>query len=172
MAKKVGLFYDPVDVDGLYEIVKRLVMEIRKGNIELLNSPGDEEARRKKESEADPAYQKLVEQGKTYPIWHFLYQPDPELLDKLCACDIVLLLITAHLMANDDLYDLLEQLVARKSYLIPIIFKPCDLEGSPIAGKSVLPQNKEPVTKWPDLDDAWADVASGIRIALELKKKE
>jgi len=93
--------------------------------------------------------------------------------DNLNAADIVLLLVTANFLASDYCYDIemtraIERHEIGEARVIPIILAP--VEGwmhSPFAKLQVLPKDGKPVTKWDDRDEAFVNVAQGIRRAIE-----
>ncbi len=49
----------------------------------------------------------------------------------------------------------------------PIIMKSCDWSGAPFGKLQALPKNAKPVTKWDDRDEAFLNVAQGIRRAVQ-----
>jgi hypothetical protein len=51
--------------------------------------------------------------------------------------------------------------------VIPVILRSVDWQASPFARLQVLPKDGKPVTLWPDRDEAFTDVAKGIRRAVE-----
>jgi hypothetical protein len=51
--------------------------------------------------------------------------------------------------------------------VIPVILRPCDLEGSPFMKLQALPKNLKLVTQWDDQDEAFLNVVQGIRRAVE-----
>ncbi len=93
-----------------------------------------------------------------------------EIDNALEAADIILLLVSADFLASDYCYDVeLERALARHkkgdALVVPIIIRPVDLEDSPLAGLQALPTNAKAVTTWDNRDEAWLNVARGIRIA-------
>ncbi|MCP4654872.1 MAG: ATP/GTP-binding protein, partial [bacterium] len=50
--------------------------------------------------------------------------------------------------------------------VIPIILRPCDWQRAPFGQLQALPKDGKPVTSWPDRDQAFLDVAQGIRRAI------
>ncbi len=88
---------------------------------------------------------------------------------NLNAADIVLLLVTANFLASDYCYDIemmraIERHETGEARVLPIILAP--VEGwthSPFAKLQVLPKDGKPVTKWDDRDEAFVNVAQGIR---------
>lgn len=93
----------------------------------------------------------------------------------LDAANIILLLISSDYMDSDYCYSIemqraLEKHKQGKARVIPIILRPVDLEGTPIASLRVLPSSGKPITSWSNQDAAFTDVSKGIRkVILELK---
>jgi CheY-like chemotaxis protein len=84
------------------------------------------------------------------------------------AADIVLLLISPDFMASDYCYDVeMTRAIARHqsgaTRVVPVIARSVDLEGAPFATIQALPKDAKPVTSWSNRDEAWTDVAKGIR---------
>ncbi len=56
--------------------------------------------------------------------------------------------------------------------MIPILLRPTDWSETPFKKLQVLPTNAKPITKWQNRDDAFLNVAMGIRTAVnELNAK-
>jgi len=79
------------------------------------------------------------------------------------AANIILLLISADAIASDYFYS--EQLQASlgryqagEAYLVPIIVRPCHWQAMPVGQLQMLPRNGNPVSSWPNQDEAWAEV--------------
>lgn len=95
--------------------------------------------------------------------------------NNLNSADIVLLLVTANFLASDYCYDIemqraMERHDVGEARVIPIILTP--VEGwmhSPFAKLQVLPKDGKPVTRWDDRDEAFVNVAQGIRRAIGLR---
>ncbi|QLE48133.1 toll/interleukin-1 receptor domain-containing protein [Nostoc sp. C057] len=92
-----------------------------------------------------------------------------EIDDNLDIADIILLLVSANFLASDYCYDkemkrAMERHQTREARVIPIILKPVDDWNSAPFGKlQALPQNAKPITSWQDQDEAFLNVAQGIR---------
>ena len=89
----------------------------------------------------------------------------------LQTADVILLLISSTLFASDDLLqEGISQALTRhergEALIIPILMRPVDLEATPIGALRVLPSNGIPVSKWRNRDEALADIARGIRMAV------
>lgn len=48
-----------------------------------------------------------------------------------------------------------------------MILRECDWSGAPFAHLQALPKDGKPVTKWTNRDEAWKNVALGVRAAVE-----
>ncbi len=95
-----------------------------------------------------------------------------EIDDNLNAADVILLLVSPTFVASDYCWDMemkraLERHEAREARVIPIILRPVDWSGAPFAKLQALPKNAKPVTTWPNRDEAFLDVAKGLRAAIE-----
>ncbi|WP_445630880.1 toll/interleukin-1 receptor domain-containing protein [Nostoc sp. DSM 114167] len=92
--------------------------------------------------------------------------------DNLEIADIILLLVSANFLASDYCYDkemtrAMERHETREARVIPIILKPSDWNGAPFGKLQALPKNAKPVTSWQDQDEAFLNVAQGIRRVVE-----
>ncbi len=97
---------------------------------------------------------------------------EAQLKDKLKSSPVILLLISADFLASDYCYDIEMKMAIERHKLgtalvIPIILRPCDLDGSPFMELQALPKDLKPITQWDDQDVAFLDVAKGIRRAVE-----
>ncbi len=99
-----------------------------------------------------------------------------EIDEHLDKAHVILLLISSDFLASDYCYDLemnraIERHERREARVIPVILRPCDWHYAPFARLQALPNDAKPVTKWDDRDDAFLDVAKGIRkVAEEFSK--
>src|SRR5262245_18962055 len=89
------------------------------------------------------------------------------------SADIVLLLISPDFMASDYCYDVemtraMERHQSGAAKVVPVIARSVDLEGAQFATIQALPKDAKPVTSWPNRDEAWTDVAKGIRKLAEI----
>lgn len=95
-----------------------------------------------------------------------------EIDEQLKAADIILLLVSASFLASDYCYDIelglaLEREKAGEAVVIPVVLRPCEWASAPFGRLQALPKNGRPITKWKNRDDAFADIANGIRRAAE-----
>ncbi len=92
--------------------------------------------------------------------------------ENLEIADIILLLVSANFLASDYCYDkemtrAMERYETREARVIPIILKPTDWNDAPFSKLQALPKNAKPITTWPDQDEAFLNVAQGIRRVVE-----
>ena len=88
----------------------------------------------------------------------------------LDTADIILLLVSADFLASDYCYDkemtrALERHEAGTARVIPVILRPCDWHSAPFGKLQALPKDGKPVTTWKNRDEAFTDIARGIREA-------
>lgn len=92
--------------------------------------------------------------------------------EQLNSAKIILLLISDHFLASDYCYDIeMQRAIARheagEAVVIPIILKPVDWRGAPFGKLQALPKDGKPVTKWSNRDEAFLNIAQGIREAAQ-----
>ncbi len=81
--------------------------------------------------------------------------------------DIILLLVSPNFMASDYCYGVemrqaLEKHKAREAHIIPIILHPVHWQETPLSDLQALPTDAKPVSTWPNHDEAYLDIATGI----------
>lgn len=96
--------------------------------------------------------------------------------ENLKRADIVLLMISADFLASDYCHDLemvtaLERHERGEARVIPVIVRKCDWESAAFAKLQAIPQDGKPVTAWADTDEAWTDVARGLRRAITRSRR-
>lgn len=94
-----------------------------------------------------------------------------EIASHLDDADIILLLVSPDFLASDycwsvEMTQAMERHRAGKAIVIPIILRPAEWESAPFAELQALPRYAKPVTTWPDRDEAFLDIAKGIRKAV------
>ncbi len=92
--------------------------------------------------------------------------------DRLRSAQIILLLISADFIASDYCYDVemklaMERDTTGEARVIPIIVRKVDWQTAPFSKLQALPRNGKPIKSWNDEDEAFADIARGIRRAAE-----
>lgn len=92
----------------------------------------------------------------------------------LNTAQIILLLVSPDFMASDYCYDIemkraLERHERGEARVIPIILRPVDWQNAPFGKLKALPTDAKPIfsSKWHTLDEAFFDVAEGIREAIK-----
>jgi len=94
-------------------------------------------------------------------------------IDKnLEEAQLILLLVSASFLASDYCYDIemkraIERHEAREARVIPVVLRPCEWQRSPLARLQSFPTNGRAITLWRNRDQAFTDVAEGIRKAVE-----
>lgn len=96
---------------------------------------------------------------------------DAEIDANLESADIVLLLVSADFINSmycweKELERGLERHEAKEAVVIPIVVRAVDLEGVSFGYIQSLPTDRKPITSWANRDEAWADVARGLRNAI------
>jgi TIR domain len=91
---------------------------------------------------------------------------------QLEQASIILLLVSADFLASNYCYEVeMSRALARheagQARVIPIALRSVDWQGAPFAHLQALPTDAQPITKWPDQDEAWTNVTAGIRRAIE-----
>jgi hypothetical protein len=98
---------------------------------------------------------------------------DKAIDEHLESAHIILLLISADFLASDFRYDVvmkraMERHKAGEASVIPIILREVDWRGAPFGKLQALPKDAKPVTSWSNIDEAFTDIAKGIRRAVEI----
>lgn len=94
-----------------------------------------------------------------------------EIDQKMDSARVILLLISANFLASDYCYDIelnraMERHHAGEAQVMPIVLKPVDWSGAPFGKLQALPKNAKPVTTWDNRDEAFLNIAQGIRKAI------
>jgi hypothetical protein len=87
---------------------------------------------------------------------------------------IILLLVSVDFINSDYCYDdelkrALQRRAAGEAVVIPIILRQCEgwQKNTPFGALQALPRDGKPIKTWADPDEAWTDVARGIRQVVE-----
>jgi hypothetical protein len=130
---------------------------------------------------------KMLKRNNVIDIW-----TDKEILpgqdfnkdinESLINADIVLLLLSSSFLNSDYIWRNEMQIALKnskegKAIAIPVILRPClwkEVEG--LAQLQALPMNEDgrlvPISKWEDKDEAWVQVASGLKRVIENMKQK
>jgi hypothetical protein len=89
---------------------------------------------------------------------------------ELECAEIILLLISPDFLASEYCYSVemthaLQRHEAGEARVIPVILRPCDWTHAPFGKLLAAPRDGKPVTRWPDTDEAFLDIATAIREA-------
>lgn len=91
--------------------------------------------------------------------------------ERLYAAQIILLLISDEYLYSGKLALEANPATRRnntgEARTIPIILRPCEWQRTPFYLLRALPDSARPVSEWPDLEAAFANIAAGIRKAVE-----
>jgi hypothetical protein len=92
-----------------------------------------------------------------------------QISDQMEQSEIILLLISSDFLASDYCYDVevvraLEKHARGEAWVIPVILRPCDWGRTAFAKLQALPSDAKPVTMWANRDEAFTNVANGIRL--------
>ena len=99
--------------------------------------------------------------------WH------AEISRELESADLIVLLVSSDFLDSDFCYQeemvrALERSDRREARVIAVLARPVDgWESTPFAKLQVVPSNAVPISRWPDQDEALADVASMLRKVVE-----
>jgi Flp pilus assembly protein TadD len=88
--------------------------------------------------------------------------------DNLEKAELILLLISPDFLHSDYCYDIeMKRALARheagEAWVVPIHLRPVDWKDAPFAHLQALPTDARPVTAWADRDQAFTNIAQGIR---------
>ena len=95
-----------------------------------------------------------------------------EIDDNLVRADVILFLVSPPFMASEYCWEIemtcaMERHEIGEARVIPIILRPVDWHSAPFGKLQALPRDGSPVTRWPDRDEAFLDVAKGLRAVIE-----
>jgi len=93
-----------------------------------------------------------------------------EISQHLENSQIILLLISPYFIASDYCYNAemtraLELHNSGDARILPVILHPCDWQNLPFGKLQALPKDGKPVSKYPNLHDAFLEITLGIRAA-------
>ncbi len=92
---------------------------------------------------------------------------DKTIMDELKKANIILLLISVDFNASDFIWEKeLSEAMRRheegSAFVVPIILRSCKWTDMPYAKLQALPTNATPITEYPNKDQAFTEVATGI----------
>src|SRR5262249_40183048 len=88
--------------------------------------------------------------------------------DNFKRAHLILLLVSADFIASDYCFEIemqtaLQRAAKQEAVVVPLILRDCDWAIAPFAGLQALPRDARPVTSWSNRDEAWKNVARGIK---------
>lgn len=91
-----------------------------------------------------------------------------EIDDNLERADVILLLISSSFIASNYCFEkemtrAMQRHDAGEARVIPVILRACDWHDAPFGKLQALPKDGKPVNSWPDSDEAFTNIAQGIR---------
>lgn len=97
---------------------------------------------------------------------------DQAISGQLESADLVLLLVSKDFINSDyiwghELETAMNRQKRGEASVVPVMLRAVDIDGAPFADLQGLPTDLRPVTSWPNRDEAWTDVAKGIRRTVE-----
>jgi hypothetical protein len=96
---------------------------------------------------------------------------DPAISAELDRAEVILFLLSTDFLSSRYCHDVelqraLERAERGEAKIIPIVLRPCEWQESVLGKFMALPRDGKPVTKFADLDDAFLEIAKGLRAAL------
>lgn len=143
-------------------------------SIELFFSYADEDEDLLNEIEKQLS--SLKKQGKINPWSVRKLTPGAELetqvAQHLNSARIIILLISQYFLASDECYSIqltraMERYAKGEAIVIPIILRPVDWRNEAFGRLKPLPEKGKPVTSWANRDEAFENIARGIRAVVE-----
>ncbi|HMK04798.1 MAG TPA: toll/interleukin-1 receptor domain-containing protein [Ferruginibacter sp.] len=97
---------------------------------------------------------------------------DEKIGNALTTADIILLLISVDFNNSQYIWDkelkiALERHESDEARVIPVILRTCEWSEMPYTKLQVLPTNAKPISSFDDADEAYTDVAKGIRMVVD-----
>ena len=96
---------------------------------------------------------------------------DGQISENLESADIILLLVSPYFLASNYCYDVelkraMERHDANSARVIPVIVDPCDWHSAPFGKLLAMPKDGKPISKFPNIHDAFLQVTNAIRQAI------
>jgi len=97
---------------------------------------------------------------------------DDEIKNALATADIILLLISVDFnnskyIWENELNIALKRHEKKEARVIPVILRTCDWADMPYAKLQALPTGARPISSFADKDEAYTNVAKGIRVVVD-----
>ena len=82
---------------------------------------------------------------------------------QVTEADVLIVLVSPDLRVDDESMRWVEWARDTGKRVVPILVSPCEWEVGPLAGIAPLPRSGMPISRWQDQDEAWTEVARGLR---------
>jgi tetratricopeptide (TPR) repeat protein len=101
---------------------------------------------------------------------------EQEIKEQLASADIILLLVSADLLASDECYtnelhSALQRHEAGEAVLVPVIVRSVDWSLTPFHMLQALPTEGKAVVNWANRDQAFFDIAQGLKRVIERRRR-
>lgn len=102
---------------------------------------------------------------------------DKTISEHINSDDIILLLVSPDFIASEYCYETemtraLERHDAGEAVVIPVILRACEWHYAPFGKLMATPRDGKPVKQWPDVDEAFLQVAQAIRAAANQRERK
>jgi hypothetical protein len=129
----------------------------------LLKRLNDQLALLQRQGLIRPWYDRRISAGS---VW------EQEIDSHLKSARVILLLVSSAFLASDYCYstevqEAMKRHEAGEAIVIPIILRPCEWKTAPFGKLQALPRDAKAVTRWSNRDDAYDNIAQGIRKVVE-----
>ncbi len=93
-----------------------------------------------------------------------------QISENLESAGIILLLVSPYFLASNYCYDVemkraMERHESGEARVIPVIVDPCDWHSTPFGKLLAMPQDGKPISKFPNMHDAFLQITNAIRQA-------
>jgi hypothetical protein len=97
---------------------------------------------------------------------------DQSIADAMESSEVILLLVSADFLESSYCYsrEMMRAMTrhrAGEARVIPVILRDCDWHAAPFGELLAAPKDGKAITLWPDIDQAFSDVAKQVRRAVE-----
>jgi TIR domain len=113
----------------------------------------------RREGKIQEWYDRQIDPGRSWAT---------EIDENLAKADVILMLLSPDFFNSDYCWGVettqaLQRHQNGEAIVIPVIIRPVDWASTPFGGIQALPTNAKAVTTWGNRDEAWLDVARGLR---------
>ncbi len=93
---------------------------------------------------------------------------DDQIKGNLEAADIIIFLVSSDFMASNYINDneianSMQRHANGEVLIVPVVIRPCDLPSLSISKFQALPKNAQPISTWPNEDEAFLDVVNQLK---------